>query len=72
MRFVWKIYQRDFIRPFSLTHVRGSMTDTEDAVKEFLQEANTVYSEYDRGYMDADAALSRLESHVESLREQVE
>lgn len=48
------------------------MTDTEDAVAEFLQEADTVYSEYDKGYMNADVALDRLENHVETLREQVE
>ena len=46
--------------------------DLEDAVKEFLSETDTVYNEYDRGYMDADAALSRVEKHVETLREQVE
>lgn len=48
------------------------MTDHEDAVKEFLQEANTVYGEYDRGYIDADAALSRLEIQIDTLREQFE
>ena len=48
------------------------MTDLEDAVSEFLRDADTVYSEYDKGYMDADAALSRLENHVEELRERTE
>ncbi|WP_170977205.1 hypothetical protein [Halorussus salinisoli] len=48
------------------------MTDLEDAVSEFLSEADTVYKEYDRGYMDADAAMSRLENHIEELREQTE
>ncbi|MFC7080966.1 hypothetical protein [Halorussus caseinilyticus] len=48
------------------------MTDLEDAVSEFLSEADTVYSEYDKGYMNADVALDRLESHVEDLREQAE
>jgi hypothetical protein len=48
------------------------MTDTEDAVAEFLQEADTVFSEYDQGYMNADVALDRLENHIETLREQVE
>lgn len=46
------------------------MSNLEDAVAEFLQDADTVYSEYDKGYMDADAALSRLENAVETLREQ--
>ncbi|MFC4449495.1 MULTISPECIES: hypothetical protein [Halorussus] len=45
------------------------MSDLEDAVSEFLSEANTVYDEYDKGYMDADAALSRIETEVEELRE---
>jgi hypothetical protein len=48
------------------------MSDTEDAVAEFLQEADTVYKEYDKGYMNADVALDRLENHIETLREQVE
>lgn len=48
------------------------MTDLEDAVKEFLQEADTVYREYDKGYMNADVALDRLENQVETLRERVE
>jgi len=45
------------------------MSDLETAVDEFIDEADTVYGEYEQGYMDADAALSRLETHVEELRE---
>ncbi|WP_202935127.1 hypothetical protein [Halorussus amylolyticus] len=48
------------------------MSDTEDAVKEFLQNAGKVYTEYDRGYIDADAAMSRLEKDIDDLRERVE
>ncbi|WP_192498298.1 hypothetical protein [Halorussus halophilus] len=48
------------------------MSDLEDAVKQFLRETDTVYSEYEKGYVDADAALSRVESHVEELRESAE
>ncbi|USZ68981.1 hypothetical protein NGM10_04395 [Halorussus salilacus] len=48
------------------------MTDAEDAVEQFLQEAEKVYSEYDKGYMNADVALDRLENQVETLRERVE
>lgn len=48
------------------------MTDAEDAVSEFLNETDTVFREYDKGYMDADAALSRVEKHIEELREQTE
>ncbi|WP_162991526.1 hypothetical protein [Halostella salina] len=45
------------------------MSELETAVEAFLDEADTVYGEYEQGYMDADAALSRLETHVEELRE---
>jgi hypothetical protein len=48
------------------------MSDTEDAVEAFLDEADTVFGEYDKGYMNADVALDRLENHIETLREQVE
>ena len=46
--------------------------DTEDAVAEFLRETDTVFGEYDKGYMNADVALERIENHVEELRERVE
>ena len=48
------------------------MSDLEDAVEEFLSETDTVYREYDKGYMDADAAISRIEKEVEDLREEFE
>ena len=48
------------------------MSDLEDVVAEFLREADTVYREYDKGYMDADAALSRLDGEIETLREQAD
>lgn len=48
------------------------MTDTDDAVEEFLREADTVFDEYDDGYMDADAALRRLRTHIEALEESAE
>lgn len=46
--------------------------DTDAAVKEFLDAANDVYGEYEQGYMDADAALSLLETRIETLREERE
>lgn len=46
--------------------------DTDDAVEQFLDAADTVYGEYDQGYMNADVALSQLESRIETLREAVE
>ena len=48
------------------------MSELEDAVERFVREADTVYDEYENGYMDADAALGRIETHLDALREQVE
>lgn len=45
---------------------------SDDAVKTFLRASKKVYKEYDQGYMDADAALSLLETHIEELRENAE
>ena len=64
--------RRDFIRPNSPPCVWSGMTDLEDAVSEFLSETDVVLKEYDRGYMDADAALNRVENHIEELREQTD
>ncbi|MBO4246632.1 MULTISPECIES: hypothetical protein [Halomicrobium] len=44
------------------------MSDLEDAVDEFLAAADDCYADYDRGYDDADAALRRLEAHIDDLR----
>lgn len=44
------------------------MNELEERVEEFLDDAAYVYSEYEQGYMDADAALSVLEGHVADLR----
>lgn len=43
------------------------MTDTEEAIDEFLHRADAVFDEYDQGYTDADAALRQLRSHVDDL-----
>ncbi|UIO98956.1 hypothetical protein Hbl1158_10460 [Halobaculum sp. CBA1158] len=45
---------------------------TEDAVSEFLSAAADVYDDYDRGYVDADAALSVLDDRIDDLRTSVE
>jgi hypothetical protein len=45
------------------------MTDADAAVETFLADAETVFEEYDQGYVDADAALRRLRRHVEDLAE---
>jgi hypothetical protein len=44
------------------------MSDDEPPVAAFLDDAETVFEEYDQGYMDADAALARLRDGVERLR----
>lgn len=48
------------------------MSDTDDAVEEFLNEADKVLSEYDKGYMNADVALSKLETRIDRLRDAAE
>ena len=48
------------------------MSDTDDAVSEFLSESKTIFSEYDDGYMDADAALRRLRTEIDELEEAAE
>jgi DNA polymerase II large subunit len=50
----------------------GGTDDLEAAVEEFLDESETVLSEYDQGYMDADAALTRLVDGIEELEEAYE
>ncbi|WP_195156051.1 hypothetical protein [Halococcus agarilyticus] len=48
------------------------MTDTDDAVETFLDRADSVFEDYEDGYVDPDAALATLEHHVETLREATE
>lgn len=48
------------------------MTDLESAVDAFLSEADDCYEQYDRGYVDADATLRRLEVAIDDLRESTE
>jgi hypothetical protein len=47
------------------------MADPEEAVCDFLEHAETIFEEYDQGYMDADAALRRLRVHVDDLKGEV-
>lgn len=42
--------------------------DLHEAVETFLGEADDVYDEYEKGYVDADAALSVLASGLADLR----
>lgn len=44
------------------------MSDLDDAVEQFLAEADDVFAEYEQGYVDADAAMSLIETSVEELR----
>lgn len=44
------------------------MTDADERIETFLDDVDTVFGEYDEGYMDADAALRRLRGRIEELR----
>ncbi|MFC6836352.1 hypothetical protein [Halomarina ordinaria] len=48
------------------------MTDTDEALRTFFRRTDEVFHEYDRGYMDADAAMSALETYVADLRDGTE
>lgn len=48
------------------------MGDHERAIEEFLDATDTAFGEYDQGYVDADATLSKVRTHVEALRDSVE
>jgi hypothetical protein len=48
------------------------MTDHETAIEAFLEATDTALEEYDQGYVDADATLSVVRSHIGELRENVE
>ena len=50
----------------------GMSEQLQPAVEAFLTEADTVFEEYDQGYMDADAALSRIDAALPELREAIE
>jgi hypothetical protein len=39
------------------------------AVEQFVEQAEEIYHEYDEGYLDPDAALSRLGDHIAELRD---
>lgn len=42
---------------------------TEPALRSFFQEYDSAMKEYEKGYVDADAALERLSRAVAELRE---
>jgi hypothetical protein len=46
--------------------------ETPEAVREFIDAAEQIYDEYNEGYLDPDAALSRLGDHVGELRDTYE
>ena len=41
--------------------------DLETAVEQFLDGTETALGEYDQGYVDADATLSVIRSHLDEL-----
>lgn len=48
------------------------MTELDDAVKRFLRDAEKAYSEYEKGYTDADATLRVLRAHLDYLEAALE
>ncbi|WP_318570095.1 hypothetical protein [Salinigranum marinum] len=46
--------------------------ETPAAVAAFIDAAEQIYYEYNEGYLDPDAALSRLGDHVGELRDTYE
>jgi hypothetical protein len=48
------------------------MSDLDEAVREFLEQADRCYGEYEQGYADADATLRKLDARIEQLRAAVE
>ena len=41
----------------------------DETVAQFLRDVDAAHDDYDRGYVDADATLSVVMTHVEELRE---
>ncbi|EMA04445.1 hypothetical protein C439_02182 [Haloferax mediterranei ATCC 33500] len=53
-----------------MTGQRTTMSDElETAVAKFLNDYKRAMTEYEKGYADADATLSVVDSHVDELRE---
>jgi hypothetical protein len=50
------------------------MTDDDlaDAVERFLDGTDAALAEYDQGYVDADATVSVIRTHVDELRDAVD
>ncbi|SFR68830.1 hypothetical protein [Halogeometricum limi] len=46
--------------------------ELEDAVGTFLSDVKKAHSEYEKGYVDADATLELVMNHVEDLKETYE
>ena len=47
----------------------GAGADPTEAVESFLADADAVFDEFDKGYVDADVALSRIRAGIEELRD---
>ncbi|MDQ2054090.1 MULTISPECIES: hypothetical protein [Halobellus] len=41
----------------------------DETVAQFLRDVDSAHEDYDRGYVDADATLSVVMTHVEELRD---
>ncbi|MGQ4555184.1 hypothetical protein [Halobellus sp. GM3] len=47
----------------------GGVEPLEEVVAAFLRDVDSAHEDYDRGYVDADATLSVVMTHVEQLRD---
>jgi len=46
--------------------------DTPPAVERFIDQSESVFHEYEEGYLDPDSALSLLGDHISELRDTYE
>ena len=48
------------------------MSEADNAIQDFVRKADEVLHEYERGYMDADAAMNAMELYVDELKAQTD
>jgi hypothetical protein len=46
--------------------------DLEAAVERFVDDAESAYEEYEKGYADADAVLGLIRSHLDQLEQELD
>lgn len=48
------------------------MSTDSEPVEQFVRDAESVFDEYDKGYVNADVALDLLRSHLDTLTDSIE